>query len=458
MGDPSVCYPWEYEYEGPPTGTLTPHCHPGDSDDSLLCFFRFSYCLWYDSLEQLGHWHWDEIMSGFRACGVVVMVLWFLEFARAMHGDHSLPEVPEPAAAAVDELPAVDEDTPAAAVGEGQAEEASAVVGGGQAVEASALGGGQAEERVPTEPGPVPAEEPGPVPAEEPGPVPAEPPMEDLLGDLLGEPRTVLRPGHTVSERQHIQQQLDILAQLSADAARGHVSQAQQARCLRAQQQVDFTTVPHLLGLLHCATQGLMLLAEQTAVLARRQEETQRHFEMMLLAQRRQNREAMEKLQLQHARGSQQLLGVIQNQMGLSVGGVTPGMSGTVTPGPAPVTPVPRSTMPPAKRRSRCNRCDACTTPLAANVRRQWCETWKPAGAVPRGPDGRYLKREADDEGAEKQKKKKLKKEKKKRVAEAREHNPILGPDDDFDSGGDSAEELFGAPAAVPLVPVLADE
>ena len=71
--------------------------------------------------------------------------------------------------------------------------------------------------------------------------------------------------------------------------------------------------------------------------------------------------------------------------------------------------------------------------------------------------DGRYLKREAEDEGSEKQKKKKLKKEKKKRVAEAREHNPIKGPDDDFDSGGDSAEELFGAPAAVPLVP-LADE
>ena len=276
----------------------------------------------------------------------------------------------------------------------------------------------------------------------------------------MGEPRTVPRPGHAVSERQHIQQQLDILAQLSADAARGHVSHAQQARCLRAQQQVDFTTVPHLLGLLHCATQGLMLLAEQTAVLARRQEETQRHFEMMLLAQRRQNREAMEKLQLQHARGSQQLLGVIQNQMGLSMGGVTPGMSGPATPGgpgPAPVTPLPRSTMPPAKRRSRCNRCDACTTPLAANVRRQWCETWKPAGAVPRGPDGRYQKREADDEGSEKQKKKKLKKEKKKRVAEAREHNPIKGPDDDFDSGGDSAEELFGAEAAVPLVR-LADE
>ena len=196
-----------------------------------------------------------------------------------------------------------------------------------------------------------------------------------------------------------------------------------------------------------------MLLAEQTAVLARRQEETQRHFEMMLLAQRRQNREAMEKLQLQHARGSQQLLGVIQNQMGLSMGGVTPGMSGPATPGgpgPAPVTPLPRGALPPAKRRSRCNRCDACTTPLAANVRRQWCETWKPAGAVPRGPDGRYLKREAEDEGSEKQKKKKLKKEKKKRVAEAREHNPIKGPDDDFDSGGDSAEELFGAPAPVP--------
>ena len=128
MGDPSVCYPWEYEDEVF-TGIFTPHCHPGSHDDSLLCFFRLSYCLWYDSLEQLGHWHWDEIMAGFRACGVVVMVLWFLEFARARHdctrSDHSLPEpvdppepvepveeVPEPAAAAVDEdrpeLPAVE--------------------------------------------------------------------------------------------------------------------------------------------------------------------------------------------------------------------------------------------------------------------------------------------------------------------------------------------------------------
>ena len=165
-------------------------------------------------LEQLGHWHWDEIMSGFRLCGVVVMVLWFLEFARAMHG--SLPEVPEPAATAVDELPA--EDMPAAAVGEGQAEEAGPVP-------AEEPGPVPAEEAgpVPAEPGPVPAEEAGPVPAE-PGPVPAEATVEDLLGDLLGEPRTVPRPGHAVSERQHIQQQLDILAQLSADAARGLLS------------------------------------------------------------------------------------------------------------------------------------------------------------------------------------------------------------------------------------------
>ena len=125
-----------------------------------------------------------------------------------------------------------------------------------------------------------------------------------------------------------------------------------------------------------------------------------------MLAQRRQNREAMEKLQLQHARGSQQLLGIIQNQMGLSM----PGNSGAVTPGPAPLTPGARSTLPSAvstKRRSRCNKCDACTALLAANVRRQWCETWKPGSdTVPRGPDGRYLKRETDDEGAEEQKKK----------------------------------------------------
>ena len=293
MGD--TCYPWEYEGEVP-TGIFTPHCHPWSHEDSLLCFFRLSYCLWYDFLE----YHWEQIMSGFRLCGVAVMVLWFLEFARAMHG--SLPEVPEePTAAAVDGLPSVNEDMPAAAVGEGQAEEPGPVPAEEPGpVPAEEPGPVPAEEAgpvpaepgpVPAEPGPVPAEEPGPVPAE-PGPVPAEATVEDLLGDLLGEPRTVPRPGHAVSERQHIQQQLDILEQLSADAARGHVSQAQQARCLRAQQQVDFTTVPHLLGLLHCATQGLMLLAEQTAVLARRQEETQRHFEMMLLAQRRQNRKA----------------------------------------------------------------------------------------------------------------------------------------------------------------------
>ena len=120
MGD--TCYPWEYEDEVP-TGIFTPHCHPGSHEDSLLCFFRLSYCLWYDSLEQLGHWHWDEIMAGFRACGVVVMVLWFLEFARAMHGDHSLPEVPEPAAAAVDE----DVPEPAAAVDEDRPELAAAL-------------------------------------------------------------------------------------------------------------------------------------------------------------------------------------------------------------------------------------------------------------------------------------------------------------------------------------------
>ncbi|CAE7300399.1 unnamed protein product [Symbiodinium microadriaticum] len=230
---------------------------------------------------------------------------------------------------------------------------------------------------------------------------------EDVLEELLAEPapRTVPRPGHTVSERQHIQWQLEILAQLSADAARDPVCGAHAAEQL-------------------------------TAALARRQEETQRHFEMMMLAQRRQNREAMEKLQLQHARGSQQLLGVIQNQMGLSM----PGNSGAATPGPAPLTPGARSTLPPAvstKRRSRCNKCDACTALLAANVRRQWCETWKPGSdTVPRGPDGRYLKRESDDEGAE-------------------------GPDDDFDSdgagGGSCGEELFGAPA-VPLVPISAEE
>ena len=116
MGDTSVCYPWEYEGEVP-TGTLTPHCHPGDSDDSLLCFFRLSYCLWYDSLEQLGHWHWDEIMAGFRACGVVVMVLWFLEFARAMHGEDR------------PELPAVDEDRPELPAVEGERPELPAVEG-----------------------------------------------------------------------------------------------------------------------------------------------------------------------------------------------------------------------------------------------------------------------------------------------------------------------------------------
>ena len=92
----------------------------------------------------------------------------------------------------------------------------------------------------------------------EPSAVPAGVPeteREDVLEELLAEPapRSVPRPGHTVSERQHIQRQLEILAQLSADAARDHVSRAQQARCLRAQQQLDFTTVPHLFGLLHCA-------------------------------------------------------------------------------------------------------------------------------------------------------------------------------------------------------------
>ena len=114
MGD--TCYPWEYDYECPPTGIFTPHCHPGDSDHSLLCYFRFSYCLWYDSLEQLGHWHWDEIMSGFCLCGMAAMFLWFLEFAGAMH--HSLPEVPGLTAASVGEdrpeLPSVEGDLPAA--------------------------------------------------------------------------------------------------------------------------------------------------------------------------------------------------------------------------------------------------------------------------------------------------------------------------------------------------------
>ena len=113
MGD--TCYPWEYEGEVP-TGIFTPHCHPWSHEESLLCFFRLSYCLWYDSLEQLGHWHWDAIMSGFCACGVVVMVLWFLEFAGAMH--HSLPEVPGLTAASVDEdrpeLPSVEGELPAA--------------------------------------------------------------------------------------------------------------------------------------------------------------------------------------------------------------------------------------------------------------------------------------------------------------------------------------------------------
>ena len=55
-------------------------------------------------------------MSGFCACGVVVMVLWFLEFAGAMH--HSLPEVPGLTAASVDEdrpeLPSVEGELPAA--------------------------------------------------------------------------------------------------------------------------------------------------------------------------------------------------------------------------------------------------------------------------------------------------------------------------------------------------------
>ena len=143
MGD--TCYPWEYEDEVP-TGIFTPHCHPGSNEDSLLCFFRLSYCLWYDSLEQLGHWHWDEIMSGFRLCGMAAMFLWFLEFARAMHcnlpgpvdppepvdvvpGSVDPPEpvdaVPEPVEPPqpVEEVPgpaaaAVDEDRPAAALDE----------------------------------------------------------------------------------------------------------------------------------------------------------------------------------------------------------------------------------------------------------------------------------------------------------------------------------------------------
>ena len=397
-----------------------------------------------------------RIMAGLRLVGAVCMVLWLQEaVAGGSSGSDVEPAVPETTGAVPAAVPAA---APEATV------EPSVATAPAEAMPAA-----MPEEpmpAVPVEASTAPAEAMPAMPEEpvEPSAAPAGVPeteCEDVLEELLGEPapRTVPRPAHTVSERQHIQQQLEILAQLSADAARDHVSRAQQARCLRTQQQLDFTTVPHLFGLLHCATQGLMLLAEQTAALARRQEETQRHFEMMMLAQRRQNREAMEKLQLQHARGSQQLLEVIQNQMGLSMGTVTPGNSGVVTPGPAPLTPGARSTLPPpAKRRSRRNRCDACTALLAANVRRQWCETWKPADTVPRGPDGRYLKRETD---RPRSRRKKPKKEKKKRVAEPLAHKPIKGPDDDFDSdgagGGSCDEELFGAPA-VPLVPISAEE
>ena len=75
---------------------------------------------------------------------------------------------------------------------------------------------------------------------------------EDVLEELLAEPapRTVPRPGHTVSERQHIQWQLEILAQLSADAARDPVCGPNSSWT---------SPVPHLFGLLDCATQGLML-------------------------------------------------------------------------------------------------------------------------------------------------------------------------------------------------------
>ena len=87
-------------------------------------------------------------MSGFRLCGMAAMFLWFLEFARAMHCNHSLPgpvdppepvdvvpgpvDPPEPVDAVpepveppqpVEEVPgpaaaAVDEDRPAAALDE----------------------------------------------------------------------------------------------------------------------------------------------------------------------------------------------------------------------------------------------------------------------------------------------------------------------------------------------------
>ena len=93
MGDTSVCYFWEYEDEGPPTGTFTPNCHPRDSEDSLLCFFKLSYCLWYDFYqEQRSYWHFDEteaLMAGFRACGMVVMAWWACAVvARAMERLH----------------------------------------------------------------------------------------------------------------------------------------------------------------------------------------------------------------------------------------------------------------------------------------------------------------------------------------------------------------------------------
>ena len=40
MGDPSVCYPWEYEYEGPQRAPLR-HCHPGEEEDSPVFFQVF---------------------------------------------------------------------------------------------------------------------------------------------------------------------------------------------------------------------------------------------------------------------------------------------------------------------------------------------------------------------------------------------------------------------------------
>ena len=125
-----------------------------------------------------------------------------------------------------------------------------------------------------------------------------------------------------------------------------------------------------------------LLLVEQTSAtsaLARRQEQAERDFQELLRRQDKLHCQQTERLAQQLSRANQELLGVVQHQMGVSMGSVTPMPMPDSDARDAFACWPPNSVPGATSRRERCGKCSTCRAPLAAGVRRNWCEVRKQA-------------------------------------------------------------------------------